>query len=125
MDEIVESDFDFGDYVPPSVGPEQFVNLISNAAFVCTDSFHGTVFSILYHKTFFTFDRYKSTGGDSTNSRLNSILEICGLESRKRQSEEGVPADMLCEIDYSEVEKRISELRRESVDYLIEALTEE
>lgn len=52
MDEIVESDFDFGDYVPPSVGPEQFVNLISNAAFVCTDSFHGTVFSILYHKTF-------------------------------------------------------------------------
>lgn len=36
-----------------------------------------------------------------------------------------MPADMLCEIDYSEVEKRISELRRESVDYLIEALTEE
>lgn len=123
MDEIVDSDFGFGDIVPDNVGPEQFINLISNAAYVCTDSFHGTVFSILYHRVFFAFNRYKSSGGDSTNSRLNSILDVCGLGKRKFDSSEGLKSEMLEEIDYGAVDKRLTDLRAESMEFLVKSIT--
>lgn len=50
-----------------AAGPSEFVSLIKHAGFVYTDSFHGTVFSLLYHRSFVTFrkkgpyseDKYK------------------------------------------------------------------
>ena len=38
-------------------GPSEFVYLIKTAEFVCTDSFHASVFSILYNRPFLVFDR--------------------------------------------------------------------
>lgn len=35
------------------VSPKDFVNLFSNAEYVITSSFHGTVFSIIFHKQFY------------------------------------------------------------------------
>ena len=60
-DEIVEGDFKFGDIVRYDVGPAEFLNLIKNAKYVCTDSFHGTVYSAIYHKTYINFNRYSET----------------------------------------------------------------
>lgn len=122
MDEIVKSDFGFGDIIPQNIGPREFVNLISNASFVCTDSFHGTVFSILYKRTFFTFNRYTSSQKDSTNSRLDSILLSVGLESRKVDSSKEITSDMLIPIDYSELDNKLRELRNDSMRFLIDAL---
>lgn len=122
MDEIVKSDFGFGDIIPQNIGPREFVNLISNASFVCTDSFHGTVFSILYKRTFFTFNRYTSSQKDSTNSRLDSILSTVGFESRKVDSSKEITSDMLVPIDYSELDNKLGELRNDSMKFLIDAL---
>ena len=47
MDQYVEEDENFGDFAPYDVSPERFLNLLRNAEYVCTDSFHGTAFSIL------------------------------------------------------------------------------
>ena len=123
MDEIVDSDFGFGDVVPGNVGPEQFVNLVSNATYVCTDSFHGTVFSILYHRIFFTFNRYKSSGGDSTNSRLNSILEVCGLLDRKIDSSDSIKESMLSSIDFNGTDEKLALLREKSMKFLVDSLS--
>ena len=35
-------------------GPAEFLGLFQNAAYVVTNSFHGTVFSVQFHRPFFT-----------------------------------------------------------------------
>ena len=43
-DEYVKYSDKFADEIPYNIGPGEFINLIRNAKYVCTDSFHGTVF---------------------------------------------------------------------------------
>lgn len=57
LDEYVTSDEGYADYTPYDVDPGDFLNLIRNAQFICTDSFHCSVFSMLYKKVFFAFKR--------------------------------------------------------------------
>ena len=64
-----------------TVGPDEFVGLISKAKMVLTDSFHATVFSIIYEKPFVVYDRQGS--GKKMGSRLSSLLEMCGLNDRR------------------------------------------
>lgn len=45
IDEYIKSDDDFGNIDYLEVGPKEFVNFIRYATYVCTDSFHGTIFS--------------------------------------------------------------------------------
>lgn len=60
--------------------PDEVLYVIKNAEYVLTDSFHGTVFSILFHKNFYVFDR--NEGGNSMGSRLDTLLEKFGLKDR-------------------------------------------
>lgn len=122
MDEIVKSDFDFADESMYQVGPKEFLNLICHAEYVCTDSFHGTVFSILHHKKFFTFNRYEETKKASTNSRLKSLLELLEIESRLCTSDVEIETIIQEEIDYKEVEKKLNVLRENSMNYLKNAI---
>lgn len=58
IDEYVKEDEECSDLTLYDVDPGQFLNLIRNAKYVCTDSFHCSVFSIQYKKEFFTFRRF-------------------------------------------------------------------
>ena len=78
IDEYIKSDDDFGDIDYLEVGPKEFVNFIRYATYVCTDSFHGTIFSIMYNKNFFTFKRFSDSQKSSMNSRVKNILSIVG-----------------------------------------------
>lgn len=51
-------------------GPETFVSLIKNAAYVVSNSFHGTVFAMIYGKPFKVVDR-----PDGLNVRMHDLLE--------------------------------------------------
>ncbi|MCD8013372.1 MAG: polysaccharide pyruvyl transferase family protein [Lachnospiraceae bacterium] len=119
-DEIVKSDFGFGNVIPEGVGPSEFINLISNAQYVCTDSFHGTVFSILYHKQFITFKRYTENvnGKESTNSRLTSLLSLLELKNRLFDSSKGLDTKMFDEIDFSIPDLKLRDLREKSYSFL-------
>lgn len=125
LDEFNEDDVHFGDEQRYDVGPAEFVNLIRNAQIVCTDSFHGTCFSILNHKQFFTMNRFSNTERLSTNTRIDSLLGQLDLNDRRindysngmnRLTKEDAP------IDYSAVDEKLAELRRQSFDYLKNAL---
>ena len=59
-------------------GPEEFLNLIANASFVCTDSFHGTVFSSIFGTNFITF----CTKRNQLDQRKQEVLKTLGLEYR-------------------------------------------
>ena len=83
MDQYVEEDENFGDFAPYDVSPERFLNLLRNAEYVCTDSFHGTAFSILNEKQFVVFNRYAENSSFSKNSRIDTLCVNFGLESRR------------------------------------------
>lgn len=58
-------------------GPAEFVGWIKDASYVVTDSFHGTVFSLIFSKQFFTFIAL-----ERTSSRIRNILGKVGLDNR-------------------------------------------
>lgn len=121
LDNFVETDQKFGDVQLFDMDAADFVNLIRRAEFILTDSFHGSVFSILNHKKFMTFNRFNA-GANSRNSRIDSLCTLLGLSERRYN---GNVMDVEKDIDYIEVEKRLGELRADSVKYLENALEQE
>ncbi len=65
----------------PEASPEDFVGLISEASFVCTDSFHAMAFSVLFQREFYGFSRFSGKKGN-TNTRVKSLLGRLGLTHR-------------------------------------------
>lgn len=59
------------------IGPEEFLYLIRHAQLVCTDSFHGSVFSFLYQRPVMIFDR--KGDGSTMGSRLDTFTEMYSL----------------------------------------------
>lgn len=64
------------------IGPGNFLHLISNAAYVCTNSFHCCIFSHIYKKEFFVFSRFTDSDKANQNSRIETLLKILGEEER-------------------------------------------
>lgn len=64
-----------------SCSPKEFIGLLANAEYVCTDSFHAVAFSTIFNKNFFAFRRFRSQKY-GTNSRIESFLKTAGLENR-------------------------------------------
>lgn len=62
-----------------SAGVEDFVRLIRDAEYVITDSFHASVFSILFNKPFTVFERFSPTNPKAQNTRIYNLLELAGL----------------------------------------------
>lgn len=121
VDEFVRADQGFGDMIPEGVGPLQFVNLVSSASYVCTDSFHGCVFSTLYERPFFAFSR--DAGDGSTNSRLYSFLRLIGMEERMYTADREITEDDLAAPDFAGAREKLEKLRRQSEAYLLRALS--
>lgn len=64
-----------------STGPAEFLWLIENCNLLCTDSFHGSIFSIIMGVPFIVFERKDKL--TVMNSRLNTLLNKFHLEDRK------------------------------------------
>lgn len=107
---------------PFEVGPGEFVSLVRNASFVCTDSFHGMAFAINYHVPFAVFERFIQDDPRNQNSRIYSLLELLGIEERLVSPKRMNHLDELRQLDYSEIEERLQQLRQESMNYLEDSL---
>lgn len=64
------------------MGPEYFVSLFKYAEYVITQSFHGTVLSLLFNKQFLVFDRSEKYELDGLILRISDLLETVGLNDR-------------------------------------------
>lgn len=122
MDVFVERDLIFGDERLFEVGPIEFLNLIRGAEYICTDSFHGSVFSILNHKQFITFNRTNSNDKQTRNSRIDSLFGLLGLEKRRYQTGMRLRNVIDQAITYSNVDEKLIELRGETLGFLDSAL---
>lgn len=90
-------------------GPEDFLNLIANAAFVCTDSFHGTVFSAIFGVDFVTFCPQKN----QLDQRKQEILKALGLEGRLCFADEPMKDTT---IDPTDITEPLAALRARGLD---------
>jgi len=103
------------DHVIYNAGPSEFVGLFANATCVCTNSFHGTAFSIIYRKPFWTVPH------NATNSRMADLLRRIELSNRQLSSPAQFPETPL-EIDYSVPALLLNRHRRRSIDFLKNSL---
>lgn len=122
-DEYVKYSDMFADETPYDVGPAEFLNMIRNAEYVCTDSFHGTVFSLINNVKFFTFRRYSNKSKVSTNSRIDSLLGIVNLKDRLINGDEDVEKEIEKKIDFENVNIKLEEFRNTSKEFLKNALS--
>lgn len=125
LDEYVKCDECYADLTPYDIDPADFLNLIRNAKYVCTDSFHCTVFSILYVKNFFTFRRYTQNTIQSTNSRIDTLFNLVGISGRIMEGNENIKDVINVAINYEKVHKYLEEVRTKSYKYLKTALNDE
>lgn len=72
--------FDHPDYY--SISPNEFIYLVKNARIIMTDSFHGTVFSIIYEKRFMAFKRMNKDGRAIMSSRIETLVDKFELVSK-------------------------------------------
>lgn len=99
-------------------GPSEFLYLEKNAFLVCTDSFHSSVFSIIYDTPFVVFDR-KQNGVVSMNSRIDTLLSKFALQNRKFKG--AITKDLL-NSDYSESKEILEQEKEKSFNFLKKAL---
>jgi hypothetical protein len=121
-DEFIKTDVGFADETPYNVGPREFIQLVRDAEFVFTDSFHCSVFSLLYKKKFFTFRRYRGDGNVSTNGRVYSLLSLVNLENRLLYGNENAERKLSEEIDFDAVHEKIGTLRNYTWNWLKNSL---
>lgn len=122
LDQYIKSDEDYVDYAPYNISPADFVNLVKYSEMVCTDSFHGTVFSLIYNKKFFTFMRFSENATLSTNSRITTLLKQVGAENRLILKDTAFEQCFEQYIDYDSIQEKIDNFRNKSLEYLIKAL---
>lgn len=101
-----------------AAGPKEFVELVSNAKVVCTDSFHGTVFALNMHTPFFAFEReYGSANKQS--ERVLSILRK--VEMLDRYQPQNVVDELEC-LDFEHSEAILNVERKKAYDYVNNAI---
>lgn len=112
----------FGDYKIYTAGPADFVSLIKHAEFVFTDSFHATVFSHLYKKNFFVFNRAEFKG---MSDRIYSLTSLFDTQDRFCDTDEKANLsyiENLAPVDYSKGFPKFDAMKEKSINYLKENL---
>ena len=101
-----------------TTSPEEWIYLIHHAELIYTDSFHGTVFSILFKRPFVVCDRIGKGIYSQMNSRINTLLKQFNLSSRRGMSSNSYEIDDPYNIEYGDVDSLLKFKRQEAYDYL-------
>ena len=106
-------------------GPEEWLGYIRYSNFVVTNSFHGTVFSVLFNKPFITIALSGNKSG--LNERAKSLLSSVGLEHRLVSDLSRGTIDKLLEeeIDWSSVNIKLAEMRESGITFIKNQLMSE
>ncbi len=98
--------------------PQRWLRLLRDAAYVVTNSFHATAFSVIYHKQFFTVMKGEKTTG--INIRMYDFLrELDLLEHMLNHCPDRIDTN---EIDFSDTDSKLDKIRQESMAFLQENL---
>lgn len=109
-----------GDISIVDASPEKFLSLIKHAEYVFTDSFHAVVFSFIFKKQFFVFNRDKN---GTMSTRIKHLTDMFDLQERfcaSRRQESLEYIESLQEIDYTVEFAKFEECREKSYEFIRE-----
>lgn len=113
----------YDDYITEA-GPLEFLALLKNAECIFTDSFHGMALSMNLNKKFYVFKRFDDTDYICQNSRIYNLIDLFDIPGVLVSPEQSVES-LSCDLDYSEINMRLCELRAESKQWLFSNLERE
>lgn len=100
------------DKAVPSI--DSWISNIVNSDFIVTDSYHATVFSLLFHRPFITV-----ANENRGLSRISSLLGLFNFEDRLINNESQIMRDiMIYEKDWMEFERILKITRDKSISFL-------
>ena len=105
--------------LPKLENPSTYLQLISNATMVITTSFHGTIFSTIFKKNFWTI---KNGGMFGEDDRVLTLMENLDLTDRLIDIEFDDNFDYFCEKNFEIYDTNLSELRKKSLQFLNESI---
>lgn len=106
-----------------AIGPAEWIGYIKNAEIVLTDSYHGTIFSMIYHKQFLSFENVSGDPHKDEGLRKYSILNQLGVSDRCIPYSFDLNCDLpFAPIDYERVDSKLKILREKSSCFLKNAL---
>jgi hypothetical protein len=115
-----KSDVGFGDYKIYKADPSDFVTYIKFADYIFTNSFHGTVFSLIYNKKFVVFNR---KGEERMISRIYSLMDMFNTEDRLANNNCSFgKIDDIINKPLSCNQNKFLKLKSESMEYLKKSL---
>lgn len=100
-------------------GPSEFLDFIDNAELVCTDSFHATVFSILFGKPFLIMNRKVTDSAPQMSSRIETLLKKLNLEERLQGN---VTKEDIFNCNYEKAYIELENERKKAYDFLERSL---
>ena len=106
------------------IGPGEFLAAVRNAAIVFSDSFHATVFSIIFKRPFYTFPREGMETTSKMNGRMQDLLQMVCLEDRYITSAQEVDEKDPFAISFQNSEDMLQRKRTEDLSFLLNAIKE-
>lgn len=106
---------DFVDQSLVDIGPDEFIGLFQNAQYVCTNSYHGLVFSIIFRKKICLIPSKRF--GD----RISNLLQVLELEHKEKQND---MESYMLEYNTEHVQKVIDREKEKALKYLCKCLKE-
>ena len=104
------------------VSPFEVLGYFKRAKYIFTDTFHGTIFSVINHKQFVAFVREGHGKNYGNSEKMNGLLADLGLASRKVTGLKKISELMESKIDYESVDLILESERKKSREYLIESI---
>lgn len=108
-----------GFYLPKKQNPGVYLSLIKNASLVITTSFHGTIFSTIYKKNFWTIKNGDMFGDDD---RVKTLIEQLGITDRLISMDFNKDFDYMKVTDYKQYKQELPKLQEKSANFLLGAL---
>lgn len=105
----------FGDLIIENASPFEFLNMIFNAETIFTDSYHGTLFSIIFSKNFYSLKRFEDNEVYNQNERVYEVMHDLKLLDRYVDVNSKLPEQP---INYEIVNNILKDARAFSKDYL-------
>ncbi len=97
-----------------AIAPDEFLYLVDHAACICTDSFHGTIFSIIFHRPFLVFKRKENFADMS--SRMDDLLALFQMEGRIANQ---IKENQIFKIDFKKTDQIIIQERERMKKFLL------
>lgn len=91
---------------------DEWLSLYEYASYVVTDSYHGLIFAIKYHKEFILVAR-----GDKTN-KIDGLRNLLGISREALKLDEKLESYLSTPVDYTSIDRAINHERKKSLDYL-------